>query len=148
MRLQEAGRECAPGDAGVVGSGGLRAPGDPLALTSMIREQVRALDKDAPVQFSTMTGEMDRGFSSQRFNSIILWALVTLRTQEIGVRIALGTRSSQVLSLIIGAALRLILAGVASGAGLAVGLTRFFATLLYGVSPTDALTFGLVAFLS
>jgi predicted permease len=144
----------------------VRTVGDPLSLTSQIREQVRALDKNTPVKFSTMTEELDREFSSQRFNSILLSAfaaialllaaigiygvmsyLVSLRTREIGIRMALGARTTQALRLILGNALRLVLAGVILGLGLALGLTRYLATLLYGVKATDPWTIGAVAVL-
>jgi putative ABC transport system permease protein len=144
----------------------VRAAGDPLSLTSQIREQVQALDKNTPVKFTTMTEELDREFTSQRFNSIILSSfaaialllaaigiygvmsyLVTLRTREIGIRMALGARTNQVLGLVIGNALRLVIAGVLAGLGLALALTRYLKTLLYGVKPADAFTLGSVAFL-
>ena len=144
----------------------VRTAGDPLSLTSQIREQVRILDKNTPLKFSTMTEQMDNEVSSQRFNSILLSAfaaialllaaigiygvmsyLVTLRTREIGIRMALGARTGQVLGLVIGNALRLVLAGVIAGLGLALGVTRYLKTLLYGVTPTDASTLASVAFL-
>jgi predicted permease len=153
-------------DQGNVFSLVVRTMGDPLSLTSQIREQVRALDKNTPLKFSTMTEQMDGEVSSQRFNSIILSAfaaialllaaigiygvmsyLVTLRTREIGIRMALGARTTQVLSLVIGNALRLVLAGVAMGLALALGLTRYLTTMLYGVKPTDAWTLASVALL-
>jgi putative ABC transport system permease protein len=144
----------------------VRTVGDPLSLTNQIREQVRALDKNTPVKFSTMTQELDRELSSQLFNSIILSAfaaialllaaigiygvmsyLVSLRTREIGIRMALGARTSQALGLILGNALRLVLAGVTLGLGLALAFTRYLSTLLYGIKATDAWTLGSVALL-
>ncbi len=144
----------------------VRTVGDPMGVTSQIRAQVRTLDKNTPLKFSTMTEQMDGEVSSQRFNSILLSAfaaialllaaigiygvmsyLVTLRTREIGIRMALGARTGQVLGLVIGNAARLVGAGVAVGLGLAVGLTRYLKTLLYGVNPNDAWTLGSVAFL-
>lgn len=144
----------------------VRTIGDPLSLTNQIREQVGALDKNTPVKFSTMTQELDREFSSQRFNSIVLSSfaaialllaaigtygvmsyLVSQRRREIGIRMALGARTNQVLGLVIGHALRLVLAGVVVGVALALGLTRYLKTLLYGVTATDALTLCSVAFL-
>jgi predicted permease len=144
----------------------VRMAGDPLSLTNQIREQVRALDKNTPVNFSTMTQELDREFTSQRFNSILLSSfaaialflaaigtygvmsyLVSQRRREIGIRMALGARTNQVLAQVIGHALRLVLSGVAVGNALALGLTRYLKTLLYGVSSSDALTLCSVAFL-
>jgi putative ABC transport system permease protein len=113
-----------------------------------------------------MTEQLDSEFTSQRFNSILLSAfaaialllaaigiygvmsyLVSLRTQEIGIRMALGARMNQVLGLVMGHALRLILGGLAAGAALALGLTRYLSSLLYGVTANDALTLCSVAVL-
>jgi putative ABC transport system permease protein len=151
---------------GNVGSLVIRTAGDPLGVTSLIREQVRTLDKNTPLTFTTMTEQLDTEFTSQRFNSILLSAfagialllaaigiygvmsyLVSLRTQEIGIRMALGARMNQVMGLVMGHAFRLILGGVAAGAALAVGLTRYLSSLLYGVTANDALTLCAVAFL-
>jgi putative ABC transport system permease protein len=104
--------------------------------------------------------------SSQRFNSILLTAfaalalllsaigiygvmshLVTQRTQEIGIRMALGARRAQVLNLVVGHAFRLTMAGVVVGLALSLALTRYLATMLYGVTPHDAWTFCSVAVL-
>jgi len=69
------------------------------------------------------------------------------RTQEIGIRLALGAQRSDVLRLVLGHAARVTLIGVAIGLGAAFGLTRLMKTMLFGVSATDPLTFGGVALL-
>jgi predicted permease len=144
----------------------VRSVGDPKALIAAVRDQVRALDKNIPLTFTTMSEELGSQVSSQRFNSILLSAfaalalllaaigiygvmsyLVTQRTQEIGIRMALGARRAHVLKLVVGHAVRLTLAGVTVGLGLALALTRYLATLLYGVTTRDAWTFCSVAFL-
>jgi putative ABC transport system permease protein len=66
---------------------------------------------------------------------------VTQRTQEIGIRIALGARPNDVLKLVVKGGIVLALSGVAIGVVIAFGLTRLLAALLFGVTPTDALTF-------
>ncbi len=145
----------------------VRAVGDPRALVAEVRDQVRALDKNIPLTFTTMTEELSGLVSSQRFNSILLSVfaalalllaaigiygvmsyLVTQRTQEIGIRMALGARRSHVLNLVVGHAFRLTLAGVAVGVAMALALTRYLSTLLYGINTRDAWTFCSVAFLS
>src|SRR6266567_4012386 len=73
--------------------------------------------------------------------------LVTQRTHEIGIRVALGAAQSDVLGLVMGQGIKLILLGVVIGIGGAVGLTRLISTLLYGVSAADPLTFATVAIL-
>jgi putative ABC transport system permease protein len=144
----------------------VRGVGDPLALVAEVRDQIRTIDKNIPLTFTTMTHEIAGLVSSQRFNSILLSSfaglalllaaigiygvmsyLVTQRTQEIGIRMALGARHGHVLGLVVGHAFRLTLAGVAIGVGLSLGLTRYLATLLYGVNTRDAWTFCSVAFL-
>jgi putative ABC transport system permease protein len=70
---------------------------------------------------------------------------VTQRTQEIGIRMALGAQRGDVLRMVVGQAALLSAAGIACGAGAALGLTRLMVGLLYEVRPADPLTFGAVA---
>jgi len=70
---------------------------------------------------------------------------VTQRTHEIGIRMALGARTGNVLSLIMKNGLTLVLTGIAIGIAGALALTRFLTTLLFGVTPTDSVTFVVVA---
>jgi ABC-type antimicrobial peptide transport system permease subunit len=72
---------------------------------------------------------------------------VSRRTREIGVRMALGATPANVLRLVIGESAKLLLLGLAVGIPAALVLTRFMSTLLFGVAPTDPLTFAVVALL-
>jgi ABC-type antimicrobial peptide transport system permease subunit len=75
----------------------------------------------------------------------VLSYLVGQRTREIGVRMALGAQRLHVLRMVLRDGARMTLAGTAIGLGAALGLTRWMASLLFGVKPTDPLTFGVVA---
>jgi putative ABC transport system permease protein len=72
---------------------------------------------------------------------------VAQRRQEIGIRVALGAQTRDVLKLVIGQGMLLAIIGVAIGVGSAIGLTRLMKTLLFGVGPTDPLTFMAIALL-
>jgi len=72
---------------------------------------------------------------------------VSQRTREIGIRVAMGAQSFQVMRLVVGHGLKLVVIGIAIGLAAALGLTRLMASLLYGVSPTDPLTFASVVIL-
>jgi ABC-type antimicrobial peptide transport system permease subunit len=71
--------------------------------------------------------------------------LVSQQTREIGIRMALGAAPNGILRLVIAHGLKLTLAGVAIGLGTSLVLTRFISSLLFGISPTDPLTFADVA---
>jgi putative ABC transport system permease protein len=139
----------------------IRAKSDPLSLAGPIRAQLRALDPAIPVANQyTMEEVMSRAVSRPRFLTLIMTVFSTLslvlaalgiyglisyavaqRTAEIGIRMALGAESGQVLRLIAGSALRIALAGTAAGALGAFALTRFLSGLLFGVSSLDIPTF-------
>jgi putative ABC transport system permease protein len=142
----------------------VRTTGDPLQLAAAARQELKVLDKDQPVTITTMDQIFSNSVAGQRFNTLLLGAFAALalilamigvfgvinysvaqRTHEIGIRLALGAQRSDVFRLIVGQGLILALLGVALGAAGAFGLTRLIASLLFGVSPTDALTFALVS---
>jgi len=145
----------------------LRAGADPLSLVEAVRKEVGALDRDLPVADArTLETISTAAVAGQRFTLwlggffaltalglaavgiySVLSYLVAQRAQEIGVRVALGARTSDVLRLVIGQGMTLALSGVALGLVGAFGLTRLIQNLLYGVSATDPWTFGAIALL-
>jgi len=141
-----------------------RTKAEPLSLASDMRQQVWSLDKDQPV-FDVRTMEQVRAFSvslhSFSAGSLGIFAGIALllaaigiygvmsyavmqRTQEIGIRMALGARAADVLKLVVRNGMSLALIGVVAGLAGAYGITRLLASLLFGVTPTDLLTFGSV----
>jgi predicted permease len=137
---------------------------EPQALAADIRQQVWSLDKDQPV-YNVRTMEEVRSFSVSLYSfssaslgvfagiALLLAAIgiygvmsyaVTQRTQEIGIRMALGARVGDVLKLVVKNGMSLALIGVITGLAGAYGVTRLLASLLFGVGPTDLLTFGTV----
>ena len=145
----------------------VRAEGDPLSLVGSIKDQIWSVDPAQPIaSVTTMDQVLATSVAPRRFNMLLLgiFAAVALalaavgiygvisytvsqRTHEIGIRLALGARSSDVLRLVVGQGMALALAGVGLGIAAAAGLTRLMSTLLFGVSATDAPTFVVVAVL-
>ncbi len=138
---------------------------DPLSLVGAIKKEIQAIDKDQPIaQVETLESKLDTSVAPQRFTLLLLGIFaaialslasagiygvmsyaVTQRTQEMGIRIALGAQARDVLKLVIGNGMKLALLGVAIGLAGAFALTRLMTTLLFGVKPTDAVTFALVS---
>jgi putative ABC transport system permease protein len=139
----------------------VRSQTDPATLARQVKEQVWALDKQLPVtKVKPMSEVIATSVAARRFNmtlmgvfaaaALLLASLgiygvisytVTQRTHEIGVRVALGARTADVLRLVMGQGLRLTLVGVALGLAGAFAATRLMAGLLFGVGATDASTF-------
>ncbi len=136
------------------------SPRDPTSLASSVTAMVRAIEPEAPVQIRTLAEIVDNTIARQRAMSalVVVFALMALalaavgvygvmsysvreRTQEIGVRMALGASSMSVFRLVLGQALRLVAIGIVSGLIAASLLTRLLEGLLYGVEPLDAWTF-------
>ncbi|HEX6732634.1 MAG TPA: ABC transporter permease [Pyrinomonadaceae bacterium] len=146
----------------------VRTSVDPSSLSGSFREQIRAgdqlvaLSRIRPLDqliSSTVNQPRFYAFLFGLFGVIGLLLTITgiygvisytvaQRTQEIGIRMALGAQTSNVMKLVIGEVLILALIGVALGVGCAFGLTRFMRTLLFGVAPTDPMTFVVLSLLS
>jgi predicted permease len=138
--------------------------GDPLALASAVRSQVWAVDPSQPVSnVRTVLDILSGELVQQRLGTVLLAVFAGLalmlagigiygvlsygveqRTQEIGVRMALGATRARVLRLVIADSMILSAGGIGLGLAGAFGLTRLMATLLFGVSTTDPLTFASV----
>lgn len=138
---------------------------DPTSLAATLRQQVWSIDKDQPVfDLRTMQEVRSMSVTMYSFSSVMLGLFagialllasigiygvmafaVTQRTQEIGIRMALGARGADVLKLIVSQGMKLALLGIAFGLLGAWGLTRFMAGLLVGVQATDLLTFAVVS---
>lgn len=145
----------------------VRAKGDAAALAPAVRNAIWSMDEDQPiVRVATMKKLRDLSVAQRRFILILFEAfgLVALllaatgiygllastvaeRTREIGVRAALGASRADILSLVVGQGLKLTLFGLLIGLGGAMLASRAIATLLYGVSRLDPLTYAGVAFL-
>jgi putative ABC transport system permease protein len=145
----------------------IRTATDPMSLAAAVRGQVKELDPDQPVSdVRPMSEVISRSVWQPRLYAILFGIFaavalvlatvgiygvmaysVTQRTHEIGIRMALGAQSSDVLKMVLGHGLLLALTGVVIGLGAAFALTRLMASLLFNVSATDPITFTLIALL-
>ena len=139
----------------------VRTDSQPTAILPSIKNAIRAVDKDQPVfNVKTMEEIISGVVSAQRLAFILLGIFaflalalaavgiygvtsysVSQRTHEIGIRMALGARQSDVFRLVVGHGLILGLVGVGLGVAGALVLTRFLASMLYGIRPTDPLIY-------
>jgi putative ABC transport system permease protein len=143
----------------------VRTSGDSMRLAQPITRAVNEILKDSPVAaVRTIEDRLAESFSRPRFQMFVLGIFaagalllaamgiygviaysVTQRTQEIGIRMALGASSNQVLALVLSNALKLALLGIAFGLTAAFACTRLMTTMLYNVGPTDFATFAAVS---
>ena len=139
----------------------MRTSGEPMALVSAVREAIRSVDPDQPVSnIATMEDLLIKETGSRRLGMLLLSAyaslalvlaalgvygvlsyLVMQTTPEIGVRLAIGALPRDILGLVLKKGAALILSGVAIGAIASFALTRLMASLLFGVSAADPVTF-------
>ena len=145
----------------------IRTASDPAALTQAAIGEVHKFDPNLPVtHVMTLDNLLSDSVSPRRFSTFLLGVfaglalllaamgiyglmsyVVSLRTNEIGIRMALGAQPGDIWRLVIGRGAQLALAGVALGLMGAFALTKLISSLLYGVKPTDPVTFGGVALL-
>jgi predicted permease len=145
----------------------VRGQGDPAGLASEVRDAVRDLDPQLALgSVRTMDEVISRSTASRRFSLVLIGAFAALalalaaigiyavlaytvarRTHEIGVRMALGARSSDVVRQVLGQGLSVTAIGIVLGVAGALVVTRFLRSLLYEVQPTDPITFVVVLLL-
>jgi len=143
----------------------VRTAGEPSAMAGSVREAIRAVDRGVPnYNLKTMNDVVATSAAPRRIPMLLLSAFagvamllamlgiygvtsyyVTQRTHEIGVRMALGAQIVDVLKLVLRRAMLLAVVGIGIGVAGAVAVTRYLASLLFGVKPIDTLTFVAVA---
>jgi predicted permease len=138
--------------------------GDPSDLIGRAGQIVRALEPDIPPRFRTIQQIVTRSVADRRFSLVLLSAfagsalllavigiygvmsyVVTLRTQEMGIRVALGAKPGDIARLVLGQGARLVVTGLVLGLIAAAVLTRLLSTMLFGITPTDPVTYAVVA---
>ncbi len=145
----------------------VRTQADPVSIASSVRDAAHEVDPDLPIaNFATLTAVVDASMTADRFSMLLVAAFGVLalvlaaigmygvisysvmqRTPEIGVRIALGAQRSQIFTMVLMQGTRLACAGIGIGMIAAFSATRLMTRFLYGVQPTDPLTFAAVALL-
>ena len=143
----------------------IRTSGEPLALVAAVRQEIYAVDPNEPLSnIATMEELLTEETGSRRIGMILLSLysglalllaslgiygvlsyVVAQQTPEIGVRMALGAARRDILAMVVKKGMRWTATGVAIGAMAALGLNRLMASLLFGISATDPLTFAAVA---
>jgi predicted permease len=142
----------------------VRAAGDPLALAGVVRREVQALDRNLPVSdLQPLTTLLSSSLFPARMGAVLLGAFgllalllaavglygvmsysVSRRTREIGVRMALGAQTTDVLRLVLREGMTLVVIGIAGGLVAASAVSRLLQSFLYGISPMDGATFATI----
>jgi len=138
----------------------IRTSSDPAGMAAVIRSEIRSIESSMPLTIHTISTVIDMSVAQRRFSMMLLGVFAALamilaivgiygvmsytvsqRTHEIGLRMALGAETSQVLKMVVGEGLTLTAIGVAIGLVAAVGVTRSMSGLLFGVTNTDFPTY-------
>jgi putative ABC transport system permease protein len=141
----------------------VRAQSDAKSLISAMRREAQSANPEMPIKFETLEQLISSSLDNRRFGMVmigefaaaaLLLAMVGLygvmayitaeRTNEIGIRMALGAQRVDMLRMIFRQSFMLVLSGVAVGILASIGLTRLLSTMLYGVQATDVVTYGSV----
>jgi len=142
----------------------VRTTAEPLSVARVVRSEVQAIDKNQPIHhIQTLSQRIQQTVADSRALMFLLGAFALLalllatigvygiisysvgqRTHEIGIRMALGARTADVLKLVMTRGLVMTLAGLGLGVIGSLALTRFLRSLLFGVTPTDKVTFVVV----
>jgi ABC-type antimicrobial peptide transport system permease subunit len=136
------------------------------AINEALRQEVRKRSPDVPVRFTTMEASLAENVAAPRFRTLLLGIfaglavclamagiygvmayVVSQRSSEIGLRMALGASSGHVLRLVLGQSLTLAGIGLALGFAGAIAFTRVLTSMLFEVTPTDPFTYAVVALL-
>jgi putative ABC transport system permease protein len=137
-----------------------RTSGEPMTLANAFRETIRTADPDVPVRATTMTETLAASVATPRFRTLLVGTFAALalalaiagvygvmayavsrRTAEIGVRMAMGAASADILRLVIGQGVRLAAAGIVLGSAMAYGLAQLLRGMLFAVAPADPIVF-------
>jgi len=145
----------------------VRGNADPETLIASVKNQIWTIDKNLPLfEMRTMEQVLDEDTSQRRFESFVmsifaglalllasiglfgvLSSLVSQRTQEIGIRMALGAQTKDVLRMVLSEGFRMVALGVIIGVAGAIALSRYLSSLFFGVSPASPVTYAEVALL-
>ena len=145
----------------------IKASSDPNQLITSVRQAVKSIDPDQPIYNPRTMGDIRaESVAPERLNLTLLGIFagialvlaivgiygvmsysVTQRTHEIGIRMAIGAQRRDVFKMILGQGMKLALIGIGIGLIGAFALTRLMASMLFGVEPTDATTFGAISVL-
>ena len=142
----------------------IRTAGDPASMAGVVRSEIRAIESDMPLTINTVDKLIELSTAQRRFSMLLLGIFaaiamflavagiygvmsytVSQRTHEIGLRMALGAQTRQVLTTVVGEGLVLTAIGIVIGVAVAMAVTRGMSQLLFGITSTDPLTYFLVS---